>query len=80
MQSIWNLIDEEMSRFDLSQETFAFVAMGKTQATLSEMLKRREKGAPETKASTATLRHCARFLRRSESERKRKYSQCRCIL
>jgi len=70
------MIDDEMKRFDLSQETFAFVAMGKTQATLSEMLKRREKGLPETKASLATLRHCLKFLRdKPEKERKTKYVQ-----
>lgn len=74
---IWSMIDEEMKRFDLSQETFAFVALGKTQATFSEMLKRREKGLSETKASAATLRHGCRFLRmNSEKQRMRKYAQC----
>jgi len=74
LADIWKQIDAEMSRFNLSQETFACVAMAKTQATLSEMLKRREKKLPETKASANTLRHCSKFLRLPEVERKRKYA------
>jgi len=75
LDEIWKKLNAEMSRFNLSQETFACVAMGKTQATLSEMLKRREKGLTESKATANTLRHCAKFLKLSEMERKRRYAQ-----